>query len=282
MDSFLLVIRSFISRLFRRIVPSSAPSLIQSPVFSLRSSLLPALLVPLLSFGMVSKASAASITNTNTGITWDTNNAGWNTATATPWDSVNGSNNSAVFNTSGSTTITETVAATGITIGQLYYGGNNGINTTTMMLGGGTITLGAKTNYFTLGNYTNASATNTMKMVISNVLAGSGMLYLTRTVNNQNTAIFTLPTNNTYTGGTTLGAGMTINFYSGGIFGQAGTSILDFGNINLSNLSGSSVTFSNYNWNPWLSCPHLKRCVLASKTLPSRPKSLLMQWSVTG
>ena len=217
------------------------------------------LLLGLLGLCSIGTVNAAQTNDTNTGLAagitnWDTSSTGW--ATANTWDSVNGSNSIAIFtNAAGTTAYSLNITNTGIYIGGLTINNatNAGQNNTTITLGGGTITLAAANTTFNLGNTTNSTLTNTTKLVISSVLAGSGALTLTRTIAAQVSgtqgAIFSLQTNNTYSGGTTLAGNIWVNFYSGGAFGSNGTTVnMSGGSTTINNASGGALTLSNYNW----------------------------------
>lgn len=59
---------------------------------------------------------AATATNTNNSLGWDTNSTGWDTVTGNAWNSINGPTNTAVFtNTSGSIQVLNPITIGGLT-----------------------------------------------------------------------------------------------------------------------------------------------------------------------
>ena len=138
---------------------------------------------------MMGSSQAATSTNTNTALNWNTTSSGWTGVTGNAWDITDGQTNTAVFtNALGSITVTNS---------GIWF---NGINyspaaASSFTISGGTLNLSGSTPTI------NVSATSGNGLTISNQLAG------TAGFSKSGVGVLTLSASNAYSGTTTVSAG---------------------------------------------------------------------------
>ena len=139
---------------------------------------------------MMGSSQAATSTNTNTALNWNTTSSGWTGVTGNAWDITDGQTNTAVFtNALGSITVTNS---------GIWF---NGINyspaaASSFTISGGTLNLSGSTT-----PTINVSATSGNGLTISSQLAG------TAGFSKSGVGVLTLSASNAYSGATTVSAG---------------------------------------------------------------------------
>jgi len=174
---------------------------------------------------MIGSSQAATSTNTNNALPWNTSSSGWTGVAGDAWNSANGQTNTAVFtNASGSITVTNS----GIWFNGITYSPPTATNFT---ISGGTLNLSGSTPTI------NVSATSGNGLTISNILAG------TAGFSKSGVGTLTLSQSNAYSGATTVSAG-TLNLNNANaIRNSASVTVADGATLQMAN----SLTYLNTN-----------------------------------
>jgi fibronectin-binding autotransporter adhesin len=163
------------------------------------------------------QSNAATSTNTNTALPWNTSSSGWTGVTGDAWDSTNGRTNTAVFtNALGSITVTNS----GIWFNGITYSPAAASSFTIL---GGTLNLSGSTptiNVSTTGSAATISAI--IQGTAGLVKSGNGTLVLSGA--------------NTYTGTTTISAGR-VNVTGTGTLGSSSS-------VTLADVAGATLDFT--------------------------------------
>jgi len=171
------------------------------------------------------QSNAATSTNTNSALPWNTTSSGWTGVTGNAWDITNGQTNTAVFtNASGSITVTNS----GIWFNGINYAPAAASSFTIL---GGTLNLSGSTPTI------NVSATTGSGLTISSQLAGTAGLI------KSGVGVLTLSASNAYSGATTVSAGTLLLNNANAIKNSTSVTVANGATLQMAGF----ITYSNAN-----------------------------------